>query len=219
MDAARPVGRPVRHPVFARLYASQSAKAEGRGVADQRRRTLAGLEGRVLEVGAGNGLSFGHYPRTVDEVVAVEPEPYLRERAVRAAAAAPVPVRVVDGLAEALPAADGEFDAVVAIHVLCSVADPVRAAGEMLRVLRPGGELRFNEHVVSERPALARLQRAADATIWPRVAGGCHLARDTAAVLEGAGFAVERSERYTFGLPPLDPPKPHILGTARRPAG
>jgi hypothetical protein len=73
------------------------------------------------------------------------------------------------------------------------------------------------QHVVSERAGLARLQRAADAVLWPRVAGGCHLARDTRAVLEEAGFAIESCECFTFGLPPLDPPKPHILGVARRP--
>ena len=74
---------------------------------------LAGLSGRVIEVGAGNGLNLPHYPQAVREVVAVEPEPYLRARAADAAAAAPVPVRVTDGTAGDLPAADGEFDTVV----------------------------------------------------------------------------------------------------------
>src|SRR2546423_12738353 len=103
----------VRHPIFARLYTRLSRGAENSGGAEPRDENLAGLRGRVIEVGAGNGLNFGHYPPEVVEVVAVEPEPYLRERAGEAAAGAPVKVTVVDGDADALPARDGEFDAAV----------------------------------------------------------------------------------------------------------
>src|SRR4051812_18713873 len=127
----------IRHPLFARLYARMTAKPDPEADAN-RREMLDGLSGRVIEVGAGNGLNFRHYPATVAEVVAVEPEPYLRERATAAAAEAPVPVRVVAGVADALPAGDGEFDAAVASLVLCSVPDQPRALGEIRRVLRPG---------------------------------------------------------------------------------
>src|SRR4051794_39329455 len=82
-------GFEVRHPLCSRLYVRQSETAEARGLADQRRRMLAGLSGRVIEVGAGNGLNFAHYPDCVTEVVAVEPESYLREHAASAADAAP----------------------------------------------------------------------------------------------------------------------------------
>jgi SAM-dependent methyltransferase len=224
----RPVGREegrrrmtttaeVSHPLFARLYARQSHKAEAKGIADQRRRTLSGLSGSVVEVGAGNGLNFGHYPAGVSEVIAVEPEPYLRAEAERAANEASVEVSVVAGVAEDLPLANEAVDAGVASMVLCSVADPELALRELYRVIRPGGELRFNEHVISERRGLAVLQRGLD-VVWPHVAGGCHLGRDTGALLREAGFEVERVERFTFGLPPLDPPKPHILGIALKPA-
>jgi SAM-dependent methyltransferase len=206
----------VKHPLFARLYASQSHKAEAKGIAEQRERLLAGLSGTVVEVGAGNGLNFAHYPATVEKVVAVEPEPYLRAHAEAAATRADVPVEVVDGVAESLPLRDGAFGAGVASLVLCSVADPALALRELFRVIRPGGELRFNEHVVSERRGVAGLQRGLD-LVWPHFAGGCHLGRDTGALLAAAGFEVERVERFTFGIPPLDPPKPHILGRARRP--
>src|SRR5689334_4100635 len=88
-----------------------------------REELLAGLSGRVIEVGAGVGSNFGRYPSTVDEVVAVEPEPYLRERARSAAAEAPVRIEVVDGVADDLPGGDASFDAAVACLVLCSVPD------------------------------------------------------------------------------------------------
>ena len=97
---------------------------EDRGNREYGQEMLAGLTGRVMEVGPGNGLNFPHYPVSVQEVVAVEPEPYLRSRAVEAAAAAPVPIRVADGSADELPAPDGSFDAVVVSGLLCSVADP-----------------------------------------------------------------------------------------------
>src|SRR4051812_30752916 len=125
------------HPFFARLWIKSSPKAEQRGVADHRDDLLAGLSGRVLELGAGNGLNFAHYPPEVTEVVAVEPEPTLRTAAEEAARDAPVPVRVVDGLADRLPVGDGEFDAAVASLVLCSVPDQADALVELRRVIRP----------------------------------------------------------------------------------
>jgi ubiquinone/menaquinone biosynthesis C-methylase UbiE len=206
----------VDHPRCARLYARQSIEADRLGLADRRAQLLEGLAGRVLEIGAGNGLNFRHYPATVDEVVAVEPERHLRELAVTAAADASVPVTIVDALAEELPAADAAFDAAVASLTLCSIGDVERALAELHRVVRPDGELRFFEHVASPRAAVRTLQRAADATVWPRLAGGCHLARDTNRLIEAAGFEIVRCERFAFRIPPLDPPKTHIIGVARR---
>jgi ubiquinone/menaquinone biosynthesis C-methylase UbiE len=204
----------VRHPLFARLYARLSPGVERKGGAEHRAELLAGVAGRVVEVGAGNGLNFAHYPAAVTEVVAVEPEPYLRERAAEAAAAAPVPVRVVEGVADALPARDGEFDAAVASLVLCSVPDQAAALAEIRRVLRPGGELRFYEHVVSDRPRTARLQRRADDWgLWPRLSGGCHASRDTTAAIEAAGFAIERCRRFPFAAGPVS--LTHVIGLAR----
>jgi ubiquinone/menaquinone biosynthesis C-methylase UbiE len=146
----------------------------------------------------------------------VEPDAHLRELARVAATRAAVSVEVRAGTAEALPAVDGEFDAAVTSLVLCSVADQENALREIVRVLCPAGELRFYEHVVSNRPAMARIQRALDATIYPPLAGGCHCARDTRAAILRAGFRIEQDERIAFKPSPLMPSIPHILGTARR---
>lgn len=215
-EQAAPSGR-VRHPIFARVYERWDRVAERRGSVEHRQRVLAGLSGRVIEVGAGHGANFPHYPSTVTEVVAVEPERYLRERAQAAATRAPVPVTVLDGVGGQLPGEDGSFDAGVAALVLCTIPEPRQALAELYRVICPGGELRFYEHVVSRHKWEARFQRAADATFWPRVAGGCHLARDTATTIESAGFQIEACERFQFSPVPLFPPDPMILGTARRP--
>jgi ubiquinone/menaquinone biosynthesis C-methylase UbiE len=201
------------HPVFARLYEKLSPGAERRGQAELRARMLAGLTGRVVEVGAGNGLNFEHYPAEVSEVIAVEPEPFLRDRAGERAATAHVPIRVVAGDADSLPLGDGEADAVVTSLVLCSVPDPASALAEARRVLKPGGELRFYEHVISRRPAKAAFQRAFTRTVWKRISGGCHMDRDTGRAITEAGFEVATLERLPFqGLA-------HILGVAHAPRG
>jgi ubiquinone/menaquinone biosynthesis C-methylase UbiE len=205
------------HPFFARLYLSQSPKAEERGQADHRRETLDGLSGRVLELGAGNGLNFPHYPATVTEVVAVEPEPTLRATARKAAGDAPVTVRVVDGLADALPSGDGEFDAAVASLVLCSVPDQASALAELRRVLRPGGELRFYEHVQANKQPAAAFFTFADRTFWPLMLGGCHPTRHTGDAIAAAGFEIQSCRRFGFKPAPVAPTIPHILGIARRP--
>lgn len=205
-----------RHPIFARVYPYISRAAENGGATEHRRALLAGLRGRVIEVGAGHGLNFPYYPEGVTQVTAVEPEPHLRDLARDTASRAPVPVEVSAGTAEALAAENGEFDAAVASLVLCSVSDQAAALREVARVLRPGGELRFYEHVISHHPGMARAQRIADATIYPLLAGGCHCARDTGTAIETTGFRIERQQRIPFKPSPLLPPIPHILGAARR---
>lgn len=201
-----------QHPIFARVYERFSQGAERGGQAEHRDKMLAGLTGRVLEIGCGNGMNFRHYPPSVSEVVAVEPEPYLRARAAERAAQAPVPISVVEGEADAIPVADAAVDAAVASLVLCSVPDQAHALAELRRVLKPGGELRVYEHVISHKPRKAAFQRVFTKTVWKRMAGGCHMDRDTASALRAAGFeGVDALERVPFqGLA-------HLLGVVRTP--
>ncbi|HUO70646.1 MAG TPA: class I SAM-dependent methyltransferase [Solirubrobacteraceae bacterium] len=207
----------VHHPVFARLWSVMS-RHEPAEIRHHRDELLSGLSGRVIEVGAGAGSNFAHYPPTVDEVLAVEPEPYLRERARAAAARAEVRVSVVDGIADDLPAEDGSFDAAVACLVLCTVPDQGHALTELRRVLRPGGELRFYEHVLSDHATLAVSQRVMDRMFWPRTFGGCHTARDTPAAIADAGFEIEHQRRmWVNPLPIAFPVATHAIGRARRP--
>jgi ubiquinone/menaquinone biosynthesis C-methylase UbiE len=193
--------QPVHHPLFARVYARVGHLMDAE-IGDHRRRLLAGLEGRVLEVGAGNGLSFPYYPATVTGVLAIEPEPFLRRQALAAARQAPVPIRVVDGTAEALPTSDGTVDMVVASLVLCTVADPDRSLAEVDRVLRPGGRLHFFEHVRAEDPRLARWQHRLQRP-WGWLVGGCHPNRDTVAAITAARLQVVQLDRFDLqAMPP-----------------
>jgi SAM-dependent methyltransferase len=161
----------VRHPVFARFLAAVTERAEGTEEDELRRELLAGLRGRVIELGCGSGPNFRLYPETVSELVAVEPEDYLRAKAEQAAA----------------------------------------------RAGRPGGELRFYEHVIARRPRYARFQRLAG-RVTPHIAGGCHPDRDTGRAIEEAGFEIQRCRRFDFRRSPLElPVAPRILGSARRP--
>ncbi len=207
----------VHHPLFARFYARVLSRNEPAELRAHRDELLRGLSGRVVELGAGAGANFPHYPATVTEVVAVEPESYLRERAREAAADAPVPVTVLDGLADALPLEDASCDAAIACLVLCSVPDQARALAELHRVVRPGGTLRFLEHVRAPTLRMRRAQRFVDRTFWPRAFGGCHTHRDTVAAIVAAGFELQEDRRMRMeSIPSFVPVTTHALGSARR---
>lgn len=167
----------------------------------QREKLLAGLSGRVLEVGFGSGLSAPLYPAAVHTIVGLEPSSGMRDMArarLGGMLASNIPQRqieVVDSSAERIPFPDGHFDAAVSILVLCTVSDPARALSELRRVIRPGGRLVFFEHVVHpSRRWLAAAQSALN-PIWRVGACGCNLNRDTAALIELAGFRFETVER------------------------
>ncbi|MBX7553056.1 class I SAM-dependent methyltransferase [Streptomyces sp. NPDC004232] len=217
--SAKVAPSPVHHPLFARFYARCSVDAERRlGLAAVRERLLAGLSGRVIEVGAGNGLNFARYPAAVAEVVAVEPEPLLRRLALDAAQRAQVPVDVVPGAAEALPVKSEAYDAAVLSLVLCSVRDVARALAEVRRVLRPGGEVRFFEHGRGGGRMMTLTQQALDRTVWPVLFGGCHVAREPVEALREAGFELGPYRRLL--LPEQGPKLPTsygVLGVGWRP--
>ena len=184
-------GVTLDHPFFARLWTVMSSH-ETPLLRRLRTENLAGLSGRVLEVGAGTGTNFAHYPDAVTEVVACEPETRLAPRAREAAGTAPIPVTVIESTIEAAFAdrSDVEpFDAVVCSLVLCSVERPESVLRQLNLLLKPGGELRFFEHVASSGWRGA-MQKMADATVWPRISGNCHTHRNTERSITDAGFSL-----------------------------
>lgn len=204
------------NPLFARIWTFMSSR-ETNWLRDRRRENLEGLSGRVLEIGAGTGSNFGFYPDTVTEVVAAEPESRLRDAAVSAAAAASVPITVVGSTVEALDSGE-PFDAIVCSLVLCSVDRPEDVLRQLFALLKPGGELRYFEHVASAG-VRGGLQRLADATFWPRLFGNCHTHRETEQMITAAGFVVDRARRgHQFPAWAPVPVSEFALGSASRPA-
>ena len=173
------------------LYDLMARRAEAGGLGDLRSRLLGELEGDVLEIGAGTGASLPHYERA-SRVVALEPDPSMAKRLPERVAAARVPVEVVAGSAEAIPYADESFDVVVSTFMLCSVADPAAVLAETRRVLKPDGKLVLLEHVRGEGRTARWQERLTP--LHRRVAGNCHLNRDTRATVAAARFDATRVE-------------------------
>ena len=168
-----------------------------------RTRVAGEATGRVLEIGAGTGLNFPYYPEAT-EVVAIEPDPLMLRKAEGRAKKHGIDLRAAP--AEHLPFADGAFDTVVSTGVFCSVDDPVRAMAEVHRVLRPGGTLRFSEHVKAWKP----LRRAVQVAFDPihRLMFRCHIGRDTIQTMREARFEIEDLERLQYA---------DVMGVARKP--
>lgn len=158
--------------------------------------------GRVLEVGAGTGLNVPHYPPAARELILVEPEPAMRRRLERRVRRSQRQAAIIDASAEQLPFADRSVDTVVCTLVLCTVEHPDRALAEIARVLRPGGQLLFIEHVRAESPALAWWQdRLLDP--WRRFACGCRCNRATVELMRACGFEVKASKASWRAMPPI----------------
>ncbi len=178
------------NPLFAAVYDTIMRPLEAWSVRGQRRRIGDAARGRVLEIGAGTGAMLGYYTPAVTEVVATEVDPHMLKRAGDKAAGARVPVVLREADAQRLPFGDSEFDTAVVALSLCTIPDARAALAETRRVLRDDGQLLFVEHVRSLRPGVARVQDAVT-PVWKRIAGGCHLNRDTVGAVEAAGFRLE----------------------------
>ena len=216
-SAAEPASRTdpdhdIEHPVFAALYdlLPQSAL-----IRPHREYLARDLSGRVLELGCGNGEQF---PFVVDgragdlEYHAIEPDPHMRKRAVENAREAGLAVDLRDARAESLPYPDDAFDVVLSGVVFCTVQDPDAALEEVARVLEPGGEFRFLEHVRSDGWRAAGQDLLTP--LWERAAGGCHLNRNTVdRFVAHDAFEVVDAERLEFGVFPVTP---IVRGTLRR---
>ena len=185
---------------------------------EARRAALVGqARGAVLEIGFGSGATLPFYdPAKVTGLTVVEPSAGMNRRAAARLAGSPVPVTSVPGAGEALPFGDAVFDTVVTCLTLCSVADPPQVLAEIRRVLKPGGHLLFLEHVLSDDAGRRRWQTRL--TPLQRVVGvGCHLDRDSAAMVRAAGFGLPvlgQQIEPAFGV--MAPLVPLIAGAAVR---
>lgn len=187
----------------------------GADMAKFRRRTVEGLEGRIVEVGFGSGLNAEVYPEAVTEVLAVEPSTLARERSRRHTASTHARIEFVGLDGAVLPIDDASCDGALATFTLCTIPDVHSALAELHRVVRPGGRFHFMEHGSAPDESVRTWQRRIE-PMQKRLAGGCHLTRDPGALVSDAGFEiVELEHRYVKG------PKPwsyFTIGKAVRPA-
>jgi ubiquinone/menaquinone biosynthesis C-methylase UbiE len=198
----------------ARIYdrflmgASQQA-----GLADKRREALAAASGEVLEIGAGTGLNLAAYPREgITRLVCTEPNAAMSRQLEARSDEAPVEIEVVAASAEKLPFEDASFDCVTGTLVLCEASSPAAALAEIARVLRPGGQYLFLEHVRSVDHDHARKQDRW-APIWRSVSGGCNCNRDTLATIKASPLTVDKAELGRFPKAPQIV-KPLLIGSA-----
>ena len=205
------------HKWFAVVW-DRMVKAENSAIRQLRDDTVKGLQGRALEIGCGNGANFARYPDSVTELQATDPDPYMLKRARARAHNLGRKIEVRKAPAEQLPYEDASFDAVVATLVLCTVADQARALLEIRRVLKPGRDLRFFEHVRYEG-RLAALMQDLITPVWRWCGAGCHPNRNTAQAIEDAGFRITALRRVTPEppIPPMWFSRPCIQGRAAAP--
>lgn len=166
-----------------------------------RAEALRPAHGRVLEIGFGTGLNLPHYPAAVQSLVAVEPNAGMVGRARSRLAAAPMPVEIIAGGAEAIAAPAASFDTAVSVLTLCTVGDPARVLAELRRLLRPNGRLLLLEHGLAPDAGVARWQRRLNG-LERVLACGCTLDRPVAALVRAGGFGFESLRQfYAPGIP------------------
>jgi len=185
----------LRSRLFASCYDRVLSASEDAGLAERRARLLSTASGRTLEIGAGTGLNVDHYPTAVDSLVLSEPDANMADRLRTRVASRPREafVEVVECDAMELPFPDRSFETVVCTLVLCTVPDPARTLDEVSRVLVPGGQLLFLEHVLGEG-STARWQRAV-ARPWSVLACGCRCDRPTASLIGASALDVVELEQ------------------------
>ena len=179
-----------------------------------RARALDGLSGTVVEIGFGSGTNVPYYPAAVERVLAVDPSELGRKLAAKRLAASTVPVEFAGLDGSALAVDGGSADAVLSTWTLCTIPDVETALHEVRRVLKPGGRLYFLEHGLSDDPKVAKRQRQFDG-LQQKIAGGCHLDRDHAALIAGSGLDIEQLD--TFYIPGPKAMGYMYAGTAIRP--
>ena len=200
--------------IFAALYDTVQRGAEEATFRRHREALLARVRGRVIEIGGGTGANLPYYGSDVEELAITEPEEPMARRLEGKLGGYSLPASVVRAPAESLPFEDGSFDFAVSTLVLCTVEDPARALGEIRRVLKPGGQLLFLEHVRSDDPKLAKWQDRVQPLQY-RIGHGCHCNRATLENIERAGFAVSEVEHDEVKkAPPIV--RPLIAGAAGR---
>lgn len=198
----------IQHPLVARVYDPVIWIFDRTVIGSYRRSLISELQGRILDIGTGTGAMLtstsSQRPDGIDRSLhALEPDPYMRSRAFERFQTRKMDVELIAGVGEQLPYKKQSFDAVIGGMILCTVSDPQETLKEIQRVLKPDGELRVLEHVAA--PGIqGRFQRLLH-PFWRRIAGNCHLHRETATTIRMAGFRPIEERLLHLGIPPVRP--------------
>ncbi len=204
---------PRRASLYKRIFAAMMANSNtefNRMVGDRKRALLGTLRGTILEIGPGAGPNLAYYPRDI-HWIGVEPNPAMYPYIQKEAQRLGLTIELRDATTEVLPVADASVDAVVSTLVLCSVHHPAEALKEILRVLKPGGQFVFIEHVAAPRDTSTRRIQNLMRPAWAVFGDGCQINRETWTTIEQAGFSRVQIEHFKLDVPIVGP---HIAGTA-----
>lgn len=160
-------------------------------ITKQREKIVPHAEGLVLEIGIGSGQNLPFYnPEKVTKIIGVDPDEHIWKKSKARRGACPIPVERIGLSGEDIPLENNLVDSVVVTYSLCTIPDPVKALGEMKRILKPGGRIYFSEHGQAPDDAVRRWQERID-PIWKKIAGGCHSGRDIPAYFAQADLKID----------------------------
>ncbi|MCU0317391.1 MAG: methyltransferase domain-containing protein [Fimbriimonadaceae bacterium] len=179
-------------------------------IAERKKRLFGGLSGEVLEIGPGTGPNLKYMSNDV-KWVGVEPNPFMRRYLEAEASRLGINAHLIEGSALDIPLPDESVDTVLGTLVLCSVPDPSQTLKEVMRVLRPGGQYHFIEHVAAEKMTPTAYVQRFMKPMWCYCADGCHVDRKSWSTIEAAGFSEVEYERFHLKFPIISP---HIMGVA-----
>ncbi len=211
--------RGLAQRIFARFFAGATATNDDRypefyeaAVSEYKRWLFSDLTGTIAEIGAGTGANFAYYPAGI-HWIGIEPNVFMHDHLLRVAEKHHIQGEIRAGIAEQLELDDSSVDAVISTLVLCSVDHQAAALSEILRVLKPGGQFLFMEHVAAPQGTGLRTVQKVIKPVWRMVADGCNTDRDTASAVQAAGFSHVEIKAFRA---PLAIVSPHIAGKATK---
>lgn len=186
---------------------------EYKSLGELKQQLLGNIQNKVLEIGPGAGANLAYYPDNIDWI-GVEPNPHMHPYLQREARQQGLSnLELYQGTAEDLPVEDESIDTVVSTHVLCSVRDLDRSLQEIKRILKPGGNFIFIEHVAGECGTWTRRVQDGIEPVWKTLFDNCHTNRETWSILEQPGLETVNYYRFKLAFPIVSP---HIAGIVRK---
>ena len=160
----------------------------------QRDKIVPLAKGIVLDIGIGSGLNIPFYNKSnIYHLYGLDPSEELLKIAKSVAKKNELKVEFLQCGAEAIPLPDKSIDTVLITYTMCTIPDIKLSNSEIMRVLKPEGQLLFCEHGLAPDKNIAKWQRRIN-PIWSKIAGGCNLNRDIPKLITSSGFKISNME-------------------------